>query len=149
MYWQEKLLASANENRSQTLTFTSSGLTDAEIDRVLAIARRRQGDVMIKSFLLAVAPITWLAKEISTRAARRRAFQDLVYSDARLLADIGVDRANLKNAVFGVKQDNIVVAAFKAMFGTTDKAEEVDQPSLKIVLTHDVVAANDVHREAA
>ena len=37
MYWQEKLLASANENRSLALTFVHSGLSDAEINSVMAI----------------------------------------------------------------------------------------------------------------
>lgn len=149
MYWQEKLLASANENRSETLTFAHSGMTDTEIANVMAIARRRQGEAVTKAFKTTFAPLVWLVKEISARAARRRAYQDLVYSDARLLADIGVDRPGLKNAVFGMKQESILVAAVKAMFPKTEKTGEIERPELKIVLTHDVVAANDVHRQAA
>lgn len=149
MYWQEKLLASANENRSVTLTFAHSGLSDAEINSVMAVARRRQGEAVSKAFKTAFAPLTWLVKEISARAARRRAYQDLVYSDARLLADIGVDRPGLKNAVYGVKQESILTAAVKAIFPKTEKTEELAQPELKVILTHDVVAANDGHREAA
>ena len=149
MYWQEKLLASANENRSETLTFAHSGLSDAEIAGVMAIARRRQGEAVSKAFRTAFAPLAWLVKEIGTRAARRRAYQDLVYSDARLLADIGVDRPGLKNAVYGMKQESILAAAVKAMFPKTEETDSVEQPQLKIVLTHDVVAANDAHRKAA
>ena len=149
MYWQEKLLASANENRSETLNIAHSGLSDAEIDSVMAIARQRQGEAISKAFKTAFTPLAWLVKELSARAACRRAYHDLVYSDARLLADIGVDRSGLENAVFGVQYENIFVAAAKAIFPKSEKTEEVSQPELKIVLTHDVVAANDTHREAA
>jgi hypothetical protein len=149
MYWQEKLLASANENRSESLTFVHSGLSNEEIASIMAVARTKQGEVMSRALLKVFAPVVWLFKELRARAANRRAYQSLVYSDARMLADIGLDRSQLKGAVFGGKQESIFVAAAKAIFPQDQGVEKASQPELKIVLTHDVVAANDTHREAA
>ncbi len=148
MYWQEQLLTSANENRSEAVNFSAGGYNHREIDAVVAKARLAQQRKVHEAFTILFASVSWLVRELRDRTSRRKAYSDLVHSDARLLADIGLDRHQLRNAVFGAKKDSIFVAIFKALNGA-DKRIEDKNVELSVVETATGVVVNDDHRQAA
>ena len=151
MYWQEKMLQTPEYNMSYQVA-QKYEIPLEHVEQALAAARvqrdRALRDNIVAAFRAVGASLLRAAKVINSRNRSRRAYADLIHADSRLLADIGLDRNHLQNAVFGSFGGSLLVDVVKALF-VKPAADEITAEVSVIMPVVDLPELNDDHRQAA